>query len=75
MPTKVGPKNTLLKKTKQLIPVQSENFGLGPGIPESPEAKVPAGPHEHKLPTGYRVRSTPVLGGLHHEYWLEKEAA
>jgi putative transposase len=48
---------------------------LGPGIPEPPEAKVPAGPHPHKLPTGYRVRSTPVLGGLHHEYGLEKEAA
>jgi hypothetical protein len=27
------------------------------------------------LPAGYRVRSTPVLGGLHREYYLEKEAA
>lgn len=46
---------------------------LGPGIPEPPQAKVPA--HRHTLPAGYRVRSTPVLGGLHHEYRLEKEAA
>jgi putative transposase len=38
---------------------------LGPGIPEPP----------HKLPTGFHVKSTPVLGGLHHEYRLEKEAA
>ena len=48
---------------------------LGPGIPEPPQAKVPAGPHRHKLPKGYCVTSTPVLGGLHHEYGLKKEAA
>ena len=33
------------------------------------------GPHRHKLPDGYRITSTPILGGLHHEYGLEKEAA
>jgi transposase InsO family protein len=48
---------------------------LGPGIPEQPQAKIPAGPHRHKLPIGYRVASKPVLGGLHHEYGLRKEAA
>ena len=48
---------------------------LGPGIPEPPQAKVPAGPHRHKFPAGYRVASTPGLGGLHHEYRPEKEAA
>ena len=47
---------------------------LGPGIPDPPQAKVPASPHRHSLPSGYRVTSTPVLGGLHHEYGLEKEA-
>ena len=41
---------------------------LGPGIPEPPEGlPVPRQPHRHHLPDGYRVVSTPVLGGLHHE--------
>jgi hypothetical protein len=37
---------------------------LGPGIPEPPQVKVPAAAHRHKLPTGFRVRSTPVI--VHH---------
>ena len=45
---------------------------LGPGIPELSQAKAPTGPHRHKLPAGFRVTSTPVLGGLHHEYGMEK---
>ncbi len=48
---------------------------LGPGFPEPTQAKIPAGPHRYKLPNGYRVKSTPVLGSLHHDYRLEKEAA
>jgi transposase InsO family protein len=38
---------------------------LGAGMPEPPQAKVPASVHRHRLPAGYRVKSTPVLGGLH----------
>jgi putative transposase len=48
---------------------------LGPGIPEPIQASAPASVHRHKLPGGYRVASRPVLGGLHHEYRLEKEVA
>jgi len=29
---------------------------LGPGIPQPPQAKVPAGVHRHKLPAGHRVK-------------------
>jgi hypothetical protein len=48
---------------------------LGPGLPEPTQDSVPAGGHRHKLPTGFRVAKTPVLGGLHHKYCLVKEAA
>jgi hypothetical protein len=29
----------------------------------------------HALPEGFKVVGNPVLGGLHHEYRLEKTAA
>ena len=48
---------------------------LGPGIPEPNQESVPASDPRHKLPPGYRVVKTPVLGGLHHENSLVKEAA
>ena len=44
---------------------------LGPGIPEPSQESVPASDHRHKLPAGYRVGKTPVLGGLHHEVVLQ----
>ena len=48
---------------------------LGPGTPEPIRAKIPASGYRHRLPNGYRIKSSSVLGGLHHEYRLEKEAA
>jgi len=48
---------------------------LGPGFPEPIQATVPASGHRHRLPPGHRVSKSPVLGGLHHEYRLEKEVA
>jgi len=41
--------------------------------PRRPTASPP--PSRHTLPAGYRVTSTLVLGGLHHEYGLKREAA
>lgn len=48
---------------------------LGPGIPHPAEG-LPVGPQadRHRLPDGTKVVSTPVLGGLHHTYRLEKAA-
>ena len=48
---------------------------LGPGLPEPPSDQVPPNEHRHRLPVGYRVVKRSVLGGLHHEYGLAKEAA
>ena len=31
--------------------------------------------HRHKLPAGHRIVKTSVLGSLHHEYSLVKDAA
>jgi hypothetical protein len=48
---------------------------LGPGLPEPMSDQVPSNEHRHRLPVGYRVVKRSVLGGLHHEYGLSKEAA
>lgn len=48
---------------------------LGPGLPKpSPDLRRPE-PCGHRLPVRHRVVATPILGGLHHEYRLEREAA
>jgi putative transposase len=52
------------------------HMSLGPGIPQRRPA-LPVSPqaHRHRIPTGQRVVARSVLGGLHHEYGLEKRAA
>jgi len=51
------------------------HMSLGPGIPFPLHPAPPQSEHRHRLPRGHRVHSKAVLGGLHHEYWLEKVAA
>jgi len=46
---------------------------LGPGIPDDPLSGVPI--TGHTLARSNRVAVRSVLGGLHHEYGLERLAA
>ena len=47
---------------------------LGPGIPDQRLAPLDRA-HRHRLEEKERITSTSVLGGLHHEYALERTAA
>jgi putative transposase len=51
------------------------HMSLGPGIPAPLRPPPPQAEHRHRLPDGHVVRRRGVLGGLHHEYWLERAAA
>ncbi len=48
---------------------------LGPGIPEPSNMVLLLSGPRHTLPQGSRVVARLVVGGLHHEYRLEKVAA
>ena len=48
---------------------------LGPGIPELRFGELRVRACGHRLPVGHQVVGTPILGGLHHEYSLQRLAA
>jgi putative transposase len=50
------------------------HMNLGPGTPAPLYPSPPQPEHRHRLPQGYRVGHKAVLGGLHHEFWLEEVA-
>ena len=52
------------------------HMSLGPGIPQPPAAlPVPLHEHRHRMSPHLQVVTHPVLGGLHHDYRLEKKVA
>jgi transposase InsO family protein len=48
---------------------------LGPGIPDPRSGDPRVKPCGHRLAVGHQVVATPILGGLHHEYRLQRLAA
>lgn len=49
---------------------------LGPGIPNPPPGSpVTEQIRRHLVPDGFSIKKKPILGGLHHEYRLERIAA
>jgi putative transposase len=51
-------------------------MSLGPGIPQPPAAlPVPLHEPRHRMLPHLQVVTHPVLGGLHHDYRLEKKVA
>jgi len=51
------------------------HMSLGPGIPVPLQQSPPENGSRQGIPAGHVIRSKPVLGGLQHEYSLEKVAA
>ncbi len=51
------------------------HFSLGPGVPEATEDGAVKRLSGYWIPSDHRVLAEPILGGLHHEYRLERIAA
>ena len=51
------------------------HLSLGPGIPDPRFQKPKPQMERHCIPKDHRIVATPILGGLHHEYGLERSVA
>jgi putative transposase len=67
---------TILQEWKTHYCQARPHSSLGPGLPEPrPGLPMSLQKQRHQIPAGYRVNARPILGGLHHEYRLERIAA
>ena len=72
---KERPLNLILKSWATRFNHGQPHLSLGPGIPAPLQQPPPENGSRHSIPAGHVIRSKPVLGGLHHQYSLEKVAA
>ena len=49
-------------------------MSLGPGISAGSCPAPPVATNRHTIAVGHKVKSRAILGGLHHEYWMERAA-
>jgi putative transposase len=67
---------SLLHEWAQHYNTGRPHMALGLGIPQRPpHVPAPQQAHRHRLPAHLWVANRPILGGLHHEYRFEEEAA
>jgi transposase InsO family protein len=66
---------SLLKEWKDHYNRGRPHSSLGPGIPDTDAALPAVEEPRHVIPRDQRVVTKSVLGGLHHEYRLERIAA
>jgi putative transposase len=66
---------SLLKEWKDPYNRGRPHSSLGPGIPDTDAALPAVEASRHVIPRDQRVVTKFVLGGLHHEYRLERIAA
>jgi putative transposase len=66
----------LLKEWVQYYNTGRPHMALGPGIPQPPpHLPIPLQEHRHRFPEHLQVVARPILGGLHHEYRFDEQAA
>jgi transposase InsO family protein len=66
--------NRLLRRFTVYYNHSRPHMGLGGAVPNPPAEPRILATERHALPAGTRVSVTPHLGGLHHEYRLERAA-
>jgi hypothetical protein len=66
---------SLLKSWVRHYNTGRPHMALGPGVPDPPYADLDQRHHNlrHRRGESYAVHANPILGGLHHEYFLAPE--